>query len=94
MRNASSDPPAPPDRDLFGAPVPRAPSRELVHGYASTPGLGPLGETCRSCAHSYVVQYAKRYWKCDLVKRTAGPGTDIRLKSPACRRWEKDEPGA
>lgn len=33
-------------------------------------------------------EFAKRYWKCGLVKATGGPGTDIRLKWAACSRWE------
>lgn len=58
-------------------------------GYAAMPGTGPRGETCRSCAHSRAHEASKRYWKCDLIKPTKGPGTDIAVLSPACRRWER-----
>lgn len=60
-------------------------------GNAAPIGSGPAGETCKTCAHSYCVKCAKTYHKCDLVKATGGPGTDIRLKWAACSRWEKKE---
>lgn len=77
----------PPDRDLFGEPV-RDPVR-LNHGaYPYRPGSGPAGETCRTCDNATLHQHNdKRYWKCALVVPTSGPGTDIVLKSPACRAW-------
>lgn len=59
-----------------------------LRAYAAHPGSGPRGETCRTCAHSYGRQFSKTYWKCDLVKATGGAGTDIKLRSPACSRWE------
>ena len=57
-------------------------------GYAAKPGSGPAGETCRGCAHAV---NRDGYWKCVLLRArwTSGPGSDIRLKSPACARWEK-----
>ena len=73
-------------RDLFGDEI-RKPVKHRVKGYASRPGSGPAGETCRSCKHKTAHQYNRTYWKCGLVKPTAGPGTDIRLKSPACAYW-------
>jgi hypothetical protein len=73
--------------DLFGDP----PARRLSNGYAGHVGLGPKGETCRSCRHSRATGHGQRnYWKCDLVRVTRGPGTDIRLRTPACERWEKE----
>lgn len=77
-------------RDLFGAEsVERPDRRNLARGYAAPPGSGPEGESCRTCARAYSIDYHdKRYWKCALVKQTHGLGTDIRLKSPACSRWE------
>jgi hypothetical protein len=94
------------DLDLFGHPVQRSGARtdaerkrerrreyERPKGYAALPGTGPTGEFCRTCKHACFHERAKRYWKCDLIKRTHGPGTDIRLKSPACRRWEQREGG-
>ena len=63
--------------------------RTRNRGYAATPGTGPEGETCRSCEHSYFVQPSiKRFYKCRLTKFTNGKASDIKVKSPACRRWE------
>jgi hypothetical protein len=47
------------------------------------------GETCGSCAHLQVHQHSRRYYKCGLVANTGGPGTDIRLRWPACTLWER-----
>lgn len=62
--------------------------RRKKTGYAAPPGTGPAGEFCRTCNHACYHTCSKRYYKCALVKSTAGPGTDIRLKSPACKRWQ------
>lgn len=73
--------------DAFGGPPARF-VKHPVHGYASRPGTGPRSETCRTCACAVVHRHnAKNYWKCSLVRPTSGPGTDIRLKSPACSQW-------
>lgn len=62
-----------------------------LKGYAALPGTGPEGETCKSCKHYTVRQFAKRYLKCGLMKAhwTSGRGSDIKASAPACRRWEK-----
>lgn len=88
-------------RDLFGneitikfgddLPPGKKKRNDKPRGSAAPIGSGPAGETCKSCKHSYCNQYAKRYWKCDLVKATHGPGSDIRLKWAACSRWEAKE---
>ena len=60
-------------------------------GYAAQPGTGPAGETCRTCRHkSSPGSTARVYWKCGLMREawTGGPGTDIRMRSPACNKWE------
>lgn len=89
--------------DLFGVEI-RSEPPKLTHyghqkrkptkprGYAMPPGTGPAGETCRTCRHSSYVEHAKRYYKCGLMRAiwTGGPGTDIKLKSPACAKWEKE----
>lgn len=76
--------------DLFGAEI-REPKKNQVKGYASRPGSGPAGETCRTCARKVQRHVtSRRYWKCSLLKPTAGPGTDIRLKSPACAYWSAE----
>lgn len=72
----------------FGDGVPKK-NRDTPKGNAAPIGSGPAGETCKTCRHSYCFTYAKRYWKCDLVKPTSGAGTDIRLKWAACSRWER-----
>jgi hypothetical protein len=56
--------------------------------YAATPGTGPEGETCRTCAHRELQSgVGGRYWKCGLANYTRGPATDIRLRTPACVLW-------
>ena len=59
-------------------------------GHAGQPGEGPEGETCKTCRHATYVQMSKRYHKCALTRHTwtGGPGSDIRLKDPACQFWE------
>jgi hypothetical protein len=64
-------------------------------GFAWTPGTGPVGETCKTCEHAVGAgQTARTYYKCALMRHhwTAGPGTDIRLRSPACKYWGKEAP--
>lgn len=61
-------------------------------GSAAQPGTGPTGETCRTCKHKAApTSTARVYWKCRLMQAhwTGGPGTDIRMRSPACNKWEK-----
>lgn len=87
-------------RDIFGNEVSEAEARRMLKrktpqpkGYAAPPGTGPAGETCKSCRHIYRVETGgrKAFRKCALIKATAGPGTDILAKAPACRRWEAPE---
>jgi hypothetical protein len=86
------------DTDLFGAPVlpPLSAKRKKYEprGYACRPGSGPAGETCGTCAYAVGIGYHdKRYYKCRKIefRWTHGPGTDIRLKSPACKLWEREK---
>lgn len=60
-------------------------------GHAWTPGTGPHGETCKTCAHIERLQYAKVYLKCgkNRANWTSGRRTDIRAGDPACKFWEK-----
>lgn len=90
------------ETDLFGHPVldqslPRPTQEKKKHkivpnGYAARPGSGPKGETCKTCEFAVKSQGGRRYyWKCKklgVMNWTHGPGTDIRLKSPACRFWQ------
>lgn len=71
--------------ELPPAPEPTRPRRR---GHAAMPGTGPKGETCRTCVHLVRHRMAKTYLKCDLIRWTSGPGTDVRAKDPACSRWE------
>ncbi len=48
------------------------------------------GHTCGDCAHHYVRQFAGRYHKCDLIRATGGPASDIRVRWPACEHWEAE----
>lgn len=65
-------------------------------GYAAEPGTGPVGEKCKTCKHHRVVTFSRHYHKCAEFRRlggkwTGGPGSDIRVNSPACRLWEAAE---
>jgi len=59
-------------------------------GYAAPPGSGPEGETCGSCEYHYIKVMAGKYHKCKLMERiwAGGSGTDIKVRSPACEKWE------
>lgn len=60
-------------------------------GHAAPPGTGPAGETCRTCRNVHRHQTQRTYFKCALTEWTFGPATDIRLKDPACRKWQACE---
>jgi len=42
-------------------------------------------ETCYSCVHAVK---SWKWWKCDRLPFTGGPGTDIRVSWRACVKWE------
>jgi hypothetical protein len=82
--------------DLFGETVvTEFRKTPAPKGYAAPPGTGPSGESCKTCGHAVGTGHfgCRTYYKCELLKAhwTGGPGTDIALKSPACRRWEKEK---
>lgn len=60
-------------------------------GYAHFPGTGPDGETCGSCAHIVPFRTMRRWYKCGKArsKWTGGKGSDVLVRSPACKYWEK-----
>lgn len=62
-------------------------------GYAGTPGKGPDGQTCGTCLHLVRRRYSRSYLKCGLMRAiwTGGGGSDVRFRSPACDKWEKQE---
>ncbi len=72
----------------------KRPTGTRPRGYAWTPGSGPDGETCGSCANIYRRHMGGTYPKCLLMKAhwTRGKSTDIKVRSPACREWKKREP--
>lgn len=51
-------------------------------------GPGPEGATCGGCVHLFAKRYAGTYHKCELRGDTNGPGTDHRVRWPACGRYE------
>lgn len=63
---------------------------ETPRGYAFTPGTGPEGETCKTCAHCKRFEFAKAFHKCAKASTawTHSRRTDIRVASPACKFWE------
>jgi len=76
---------------------PRRHCRLKGRGYAGTPGTGPIGETCKTCAqlrcHTRTYGSGQRRWyKCALVKVTYSVDTDIRLDAPACHAWTAATP--
>lgn len=61
--------------------------------YASTPGTGPAGKTCRTCEHKIYSHHSlPKHPKCNLVAWTAGDATTIKTSTPACRRYEERRP--
>ena len=90
------------DLDLFGNPVVDTPTLRQrkenagrPQGYAAPPGTGPRGETCRTCEFAVRRQGGRKfYWKCAAWLRiyhrqwNNSYGTDILLKSPACKHWQ------
>lgn len=63
-------------------------------GHAGTPGRGPKDETCGSCHHALPTGARTTFYKCDLSRHrmTHGAATDIKLKDPACEKWEAKRP--
>ena len=55
------------------------------------------GKTCKSCKHCFGYTQSKTWYKCELWLRLAFPGhghseaSDIRLKNPACGKYEEDK---
>ena len=54
---------------------------------------GPrVGEVCGHCRHLIRIHPGQNtYPKCDLTAITHGPGTDWRVRWPACGRFEEDK---
>lgn len=60
-------------------------------GHAFTPGSGPAGETCGSCAHLHRRVWSGTYLKCarNRANWTKGRASDVRAGDAACRHWER-----
>ena len=67
--------------------------RKTGQPWAELRGPGPAGKTCKSCAFLINNGHGLRaYYKCGKVPVTHGPGTDIRLKDPACFLYSESKP--
>jgi hypothetical protein len=49
-------------------------------------GKGPEGTKCRNCNHLTCVQYANKYYKCEL-RGTKGASTDHNYYFSACGKY-------
>ena len=63
-------------------------------GYAGQLGLGPAGETCKTCTHKRRMTYSriKVVHKCALCRNQFKQSTDIVLHAPACVFWQAGDP--
>ena len=80
------------DADLFQQAVKLAGGN--LRAYADLPGSGPDGKRCKDCAHCSGHGYRKTFYKCLLLKPTHGSATDIRVRTPACAKFEDKNDGA
>ena len=63
-----------------------------LHPATGMPLRTGLADSCGTCKHCVSSSNGNRHWyKCDLVPITASLATDIRLKWPACVKWEKED---
>ena len=75
------------DRDLFGE---RVRTIKRPDAYASPPGSGPDGKTCRTCEHILRASAGNaRVSKCQLVDPHGGAATDINMHTKACRQYQE-----
>ena len=81
---------------LFGDEIPNVapkPQTAKKGGHYAAPGTGPEGESCGTCRYAVRRKLSsKSVYKCELARRcwTHGPGSDIRLKDPACGGWRAE----
>jgi hypothetical protein len=54
-------------------------------------GPGPPGETCKTCDHCNSYRQSRKWYKCGEWIESNSSATDIRLKWPACGKWEKEQ---
>jgi hypothetical protein len=49
------------------------------------------GEFCKTCKHCVCAHYhGRNYYKCELWIVSHSEATDIRLKNPACNKYERE----
>jgi hypothetical protein len=56
-------------------------------------GPGPAGQTCQGCQQLAAIAVNKTFYKCRLRKNTRGPGSDHRMRWPACAKFEQRPTG-
>jgi hypothetical protein len=86
--------PAPVEKLSYGRRLTARKNAALAAGIHPASGrpLAGNAQTCGSCAHCRCSEDQRvRFYKCDLVPRTFGPLTDIRVGWPACTAWERQE---
>jgi hypothetical protein len=78
----------PAERRALNAAFAKKNKRKGLH--AAEPGTGPVGETCKTCAHLVRRRFSNTYLKCGLcvAKWTGGGATDVRARDDACSKWE------
>lgn len=59
-----------------------------VHPHNALPLREPSGEKCGSCKHLFAHKWSKTYHKCGIGPVSHGPATDVRVRWPACVKWE------
>ena len=72
--------------DSYGTRLKKQNNALIARGVHPATGfaLANNGQGCGSCAHIK----GQRFFKCGLVRATAGAATDIRKGWPACIKWE------
>jgi hypothetical protein len=62
---------------------------EMVNPMVRRYGRDPEKRQCKGCQFLYARPYSKRFYKCELRgKATSGPGTDHRVRWPACAKYQ------
>lgn len=81
--------------DIFGnVTEPPEPKREgnRYRTMQELHGVKEGNHTCKTCEHCVGYHYhGKRYYKCELWIVSNSEATDIRLKNPACNKYERSE---
>jgi len=81
-------------KNLFGEEIPEyapAKPKSPIQRYRATVGYRGAGNNllcCKTCKHlTWGFSGDKKFYKCQLVKITAGAGTDIKLRN-ICNKFE------